>query len=354
MSGHLFDGRSGSPYRPAMIRTLLALIGGAALLTGAVAVYLLNTPTPTPVNPNWAVPGATSIPVGVVTVRFTGTSTLLFSDGATNWMIDGWFSRFGPVTLVTGEIGPDVEAIEVGLVRNEVTKLAAVIPIHSHFDHAMDAPEVAKRTGALLIGSESTAQIGRGWGLDETQIRVAEDREQFVLGQFTITLIETNHFEFPDPALREQALANPTIEAPLIPPVDAFDYRVGQPYAIHVSHPRGRWLIQGSAGYREGGLSGFPADIVFLGIGGLGTQAEDYREAYWRETVELSGAKHVIPIHFDSLTAPTSGPFVGEVRAASFLSSGGDMTLEFLEEKLAADPALRFTTLPRYDEVILF
>ena len=37
-------------------------------------------------------------------------------------------------------------------------------------------------------------------------------------------------------------------------------------------------LATGSAGYRDGGLSGFPADIVFLGIGGLGTQAEDYRD----------------------------------------------------------------------------
>ena len=35
-----------------------------------------------------------------------------------------------------------------GLARNEVTTLAAVIPVHSHYDHAMDAPEVARRTGA--------------------------------------------------------------------------------------------------------------------------------------------------------------------------------------------------------------
>jgi L-ascorbate metabolism protein UlaG (beta-lactamase superfamily) len=232
--------------------------------------------------------------------------------------------------------------------------LAVVIPVHSHFDHAMDAPEVARRTGAILLGSESTANIGRGWGLDERQIRVAVDREPLRFGAFSLTLIETNHFEFPDPALREQALSDPHIAQPLVPPVAAFDYRVGQPYAIHVEHPRGSFLIQASAGFDEGGLEGFEADILFLGIGGLGTQTEEYRETYWRETVTRSGARDLILIHWDTLTGPIEGPFTGEVRAASFLSSGSDETRSFLERKQGEQPGLRFRTLPRYEEVLLF
>ena len=282
-------------------RPFLKGLGVLLLGLAAAAFFLLGTSVRTPVDPDWAIEGDTSIPSGSVTVRFTGTSTLLFSDGQTSWMVDGWFSRFGLLALVSGEIGPDVEAITVGLARNQVDKLAVVIPVHSHFDHAMDAPEVAKRTGALLLGSESTANIGRGWGLPESQIRVAVDREPVRFGQFTLSLIETKHFEFPDPEVREQALANPLIEEPLVPPVGTFDYRVGQPYAIHVSHPRGRFLIQGSAGFISGGLSGYTAELVFLGIGGLGTQTAEYRESYWRETVMLIGAERVVPIHFDSL-----------------------------------------------------
>ena len=328
----------------------------AALLL--VAAYLLVTPSEIPVDPAWAVEGDREIPPGAVTVRFTGTSTLLFTDGETSWMVDGWFTRVGPLSLVAGTIEPDVEAIEQGLARNEVDRLAVVIPIHSHFDHAMDAPEVAKRTGALLLGSASTAMIGRGWGLEEAQIRVAVDRQPIRFGAFTITLIETNHFEFPDPEVRARALADPTIDSPLVPPVGAFDYKVGQPYAIHVAHPKGNFLIQGSAGFREDGLAGFAADTVFLGVGGLGTQTESYRETYWRETVARFAPERVVPIHFDSLTAPIEGPFVGEVLAASFLSRGGDLTREFLAEKLATTraerPAFSYMTLPRYDPVVLY
>ena len=89
-------------------------------------------------------------------------TALLFSDGETQWMTDGWFSRPGPLRILLGKIGPDLQAIDRGLAANEVLELDAVLPLHSHYDHAMDAPEVAKRTGALLLGSESTANIGRG------------------------------------------------------------------------------------------------------------------------------------------------------------------------------------------------
>ena len=191
-----------------MLKRLILGVGLVLLALGLAAAYLLGTSVPPPVNPEWAVEGDTTIPPGSVTVRFTGTSTLLFSDGETDWMVDGWFSRFGPVELMMNPIGPDLDAISKGLQRNEVDRLAAVIPVHSHFDHAMDAPEVAKRTGAILLGSESTANIGRGWGLPESQIRVTRDREAHQFGKFTITLIETNHFEFPDPTMREQALEN--------------------------------------------------------------------------------------------------------------------------------------------------
>jgi len=320
-----------------------------------MAARLLTTFEEPAVDPAWALTASPEIPDGSVTVRYTGTSTLLFSDGETDWMVDGWFSRFAPLEFMFSKIGPDEEAIALGLERNHVDRLAVVIPIHSHFDHAMDAPEVARRTGAILLGSPSTANIGRGWGLDESQIRIAVGGEPVRFGEFTITLIETKHFAFPDPALAERALADPLIDEPLVPPVSALDYRVGQPYAIHVSHPLGRWLIQGSAGYIEGGLSGYDADVVFLGVGGLGAQTEAYREAYWRETVTAIGARRVIPVHWDSLTGPAEGPFTGPVRASSFVnSSGGAQTLEFLKAKEASQPDLQFSTLPRFDEVVLF
>jgi L-ascorbate metabolism protein UlaG (beta-lactamase superfamily) len=269
-------------------------------------------------------------------------------------MVDGWFSRPGPFALLYGTVAPDLEAIERGLAANEVDTLAAVFPMHSHYDHAMDAPEVARRTGAVLLGSESTANIGRGWGLPESQIQVVADRAPFQLGQFVITPVVSRHFEFPDPEFRERALGDPLITAPLVPPVSAFDYKLGQAYVLHVKHPKGSWLIVGSAGYVKGALEGFNADTVFLGVGGLGSQTDDYRENFWRETVGRVAPQRVIPIHYDSLTAPAEGPFRGPLNAEAFLAGGLENTRLFLQQKQSYNPNLRFLTLPRFDEVVLF
>ena len=93
---------------------------------------------------------------------------------------------------------------------------------------------------------------------------------------------------------------------------------------------------------------------AFLGVGGLGSQTADYMENFWRETVTAVAPSRIIPIHFDSLTAPAQGPFKGQVKAITFLSSDRENTLSFLRHKAVANPALRFNTLPRFEEVVLF
>ena len=334
------------------MKWLLGILAVLVLLV--VALFTLPLYKEPPVDPAWAVAGSTNIPAGAVTVRFTSTATLLFSDGETDIMIDGWFSRPSEFELGFGEIEPDMEAITFGLAANKVDTLDVVIPVHSHYDHAMDSPEVARRSGATLLGSESTANIGRGWGLPESKIQVFTDRVPVQVGAFTITPIESQHFQFPDPTMREQALGTPDITEPLVPPASAFDYRVGKAYVLHFAHPKGSFAITGSAGFIEGDLQGTQADIVFLGVGGLGSQTDAYRETYWTESVATLDPHTVIPIHFDGLTAPITGPWRGPGLLMAMLSAGSDNTLAFLQAKAATAGAPTFKILPRYDEVVLF
>ena len=83
---------------------------------------------------------------------FTGPTTILFHDNEANWMNDGWFSRPTFIETITQRVAPDLAAIGRGLKANEVDKLDAIIPIHSRYGHAMNAPEVARRSGAELLG----------------------------------------------------------------------------------------------------------------------------------------------------------------------------------------------------------
>ena len=68
------------------------------------------------------------VAAGSVTVRFTGSTALLFDDGETSWMTDGWFSRPTFIEIITERLEPDLAAIGRGLKANDVDKLDAVIP----------------------------------------------------------------------------------------------------------------------------------------------------------------------------------------------------------------------------------
>ncbi|MET0351115.1 MAG: MBL fold metallo-hydrolase, partial [Rhizobacter sp.] len=196
-----------------------------------------------------------------VHVRFGGVSTLVFDDGETAWMTDGFFSRPAARETLTGKIGPDAARIDQALARLGVTRLAAVVPVHSHYDHAMDSPLVAQRTGATLIGSSSTLNVGRGLGLPESRMREVKSGDVVTLGKFSLRFIASRHS--PTPYSDGQSVE--PIEAPFTPPARATAWREGTVWSLLVTHEAGgSWLVQGSAGYVPGALAGMKADVVFL------------------------------------------------------------------------------------------
>ena len=94
--------------------------------------------------------------------HFLGTSSVLLSDGQTSVLSDGFVTRPGMLRVGMGKIAPNRALVRAAIERLRVDNLAAVVCAHSHYDHALDAPVWALETGAELVGSESTANIGRG------------------------------------------------------------------------------------------------------------------------------------------------------------------------------------------------
>lgn len=235
-----------------------------------------------------------------VTLTWLGNTNVLIRDGQTSILVDGWFTRPSTLSILFGTIEPDADAIEAALVRAGVTQLAAVVTVHSHFDHAMDAPVVARRTGAVLLGSQSTANIGRGAGLADAQIRVATPGQATTFGAFTVTLIESRHFVFPNFDVETGAVAQ--IKTPLVPPARATAYAEGGSYSILVQHPRGSVLVQGSAGFLPQSLANIDVDAIVLGVGGIAGQTADYQRDYWTHVVDAVQPEAIYPVHWDSFT----------------------------------------------------
>ncbi|MFZ6675638.1 MBL fold metallo-hydrolase [Undibacterium sp. Xuan67W] len=193
-----------------------ALLGIALILAAAggwLYYQIKNPPSLTPYAYLWIPPALASDRQAQLRVTFLGVSTLLLDDGETAILTDGFFSRPDAKAVFTGKITPDPEIIQRSLQHAGIKQLAAVIVAHSHYDHAMDAPEVARRTNAVLVGSESTANVGRGWGIKEQMIKVVHDAESLNFGRFQLKFIRSQH--------APTGFTGGTIDAPLVPPVRA-------------------------------------------------------------------------------------------------------------------------------------
>ena len=263
--------------------------------------------------------------VGDFSVTFLGVSSLLFDDGDSAVMTDGFFSRPSLFKVAFAKVAPDRARIASALTRLGLDHdsagrgLNAVVPVHTHFDHVMDSATVAQRTGAVLIGGESAANVGRGAGLPDDRIHIVTPHEPVSCGAFTLTFLKSEHC----PPDRFPGI----ITEPLVPPARAAAYRCGEAWSILVEHTSGRTaLVQGSAGYVPGALDGRRADVAYLGVGQLGVQDEDYIHAYWTQTVQAVGARRAVLIHWDDFFRPLDQP----LRALPFAGDDLDVTLRVI------------------------
>lgn len=131
---------------------------------------------------------------------------MLVEDGTTALLTDGFFSRPGKLQVLAGRIG------------------------------------------AMLLGSQSTANVGRGHGLPEERIRVVVPGEPMSFGTFTVTLIESEH--------SPHALLEGTIDRPFSAPARAGSWAMGECYSILIEHRLGTILVHASANFRADPLHG--------------------------------------------------------------------------------------------------
>lgn len=280
-----------------------------------------------------------------VRVTFLGVSTLLIHDDTTAFMTDGFFTR-PPLwrMALARPVPPNEEVIRstlrrLGLDSLSVPRVKAVIPLHSHYDHVMDAPIVADQLNAEFIGSPSTVVVAQSMDFaGPIDTVLAGDTVQ--VGGFRVEFIECVHGP-PD--------RWPGVNAALLRiPVPAGHYRTGNCHSLLIHHGGRSILVTGTAGFVPGSFLGRNADVVYLSIGGLGKADSRYRASYWDEVVRATRARRVVLIHWDNLTRPLRKPLTSIPRLEDDLGKTIDqycglavedrVELRLAREWEAADP----------------
>ena len=233
-------------------------------------------------------PASWSQPGPGLTLRSLGIAGFEISDGETTVLLDPTVTRPDTLALISGPIDADPALGEKWCPSADL-----ILVDHVHYDHALDVGAIASRTGALVVGSQNVVNLAmsRGVAADHTRLTHAGDR--FTVGAFTIDVVESRHAD--TPFSREKGAPIPIDAGPLW----FWQYRLDEAFAYRLSaHGVSVWFHPTST-FEPGELGGLTAETLITGVTG-----EPLTVARVSSLLAESGARRVLPTHFDNFFQP--------------------------------------------------
>jgi L-ascorbate metabolism protein UlaG (beta-lactamase superfamily) len=187
--------------------------------------------------------------------------------------------------------------------------VVGVLVGHTHFDHAVDAPAIARRFDCKAYGSDSLAGLMALHGLAERAVEV-EPYRTYELGPFEVSFTPSVHSKL------LLGLAVPYDGDLTCEHLDALSpaaYRCGQVWGISIEVAGIRLYHQGSANLIDEAIRTGEVDVFLAGIAG-----RSFTDDYWRRIIPRLDPKIVVPTHYDNFFRPLGQrmEFVSDVRLA--------------------------------------
>ena len=282
---------------------------------------------------------------GAVRVTFFGTTSLLFDDGETQLLIDGFFSRPSFFKAVFGKLKTNQQLVDEILANQKISRLKGVFTSHSHHDHAMDSAYIAKVTNCVLFGSLSTINIGRGADLTENQMTQFEHGNEFKLGNFSIKILNAKH----SPQARIIADAGQEIRNPLKQPARIRAFKEGGNFDFVIKHGEHTMVVKSSCNYIQNALDNVRADVLFLGVTGLTNQNANFQEEFYKHVIKATNPKLVIPMHWDNFFRPLTT----DLKSLPNLIDNAKKNFNYLIQRTKVD-GIEFRILQGFSRILLF
>jgi len=234
--------------------------------------------------------------------------------GGRNLLVDPYVSR-----VDTNDEDAPVVSDESTIARVVPRDVDVVLVTHSHFDHLLDVPSIARRSGAEVVGTESSSHVLHAAGIPDARAIVVQGGERRTFGPFTVRVFRGLHALIGVP--------NRSIPAGVTLPMSIHAYGEGNTLDYLVEAGGHSILFIGSANFIEEELTGLRPDVAVVAVG----RREKIPDYTCRLMRALGKPPLVLANHFDAFNEPL-GPkqmdidpdslaklraFVGEVHACA-------------------------------------
>jgi len=240
-------------------------------------------------------------PLGADAVQLTwlGTAGFAVEAHGRTLLLDPFVSRPGFRHSLTRPLSANVDAI-----RTQVPRADVIAVGHAHHDHALDVPDIARITGAQVLGSSSTINLCRAHGLSSNQLTEVKAPQTVETGPFRITFRPSIHGK----AVAGRIPMPGDIPPGVKPPLRLSEFKCGDTFGIFVEvdvpgdDPLSLFHL-GSADFFPETLQGLQCDLLTPCLYG-----REHHEGYTRDLLQTLKPRVVIPNHFDDFMRPLGGP----------------------------------------------
>jgi L-ascorbate metabolism protein UlaG (beta-lactamase superfamily) len=268
-----------------------------------------------------------------LTVQYLGTAGWIVRSATATILIDPYVSRINgppppgvPQYTSPGDTRPiyhwDDRAIaDERAIEKYVPAADIILVTHTHYDHVLDVPLIALKTNVSVIGTESTQNVMRAYGVPERQLITVRGGEDYDFGAFSVRVLPSLHSALDHKHYFSSATAPSGLKAPL---TLRQIHPEGGTLAFLVRVAGASMLVFGSMNYIEREIDGLRPDIVIAGAGSSRREIYQYTK---RLMSALGNPSIVLPTHWDNFLAPYEASqraaitalqaFVNEVRDVS-------------------------------------
>jgi L-ascorbate metabolism protein UlaG (beta-lactamase superfamily) len=233
------------------------------------------------------------LPAGLE-LRWLGVSGYRLRYEGVSLFIDPYVSRVPLRALLLRRTAlPDGQMI--ARYANAPGEVAGILVGHTHFDHAVDAPALARRYATKAYGSASLVQLMRLHGLADLAVEVAV-QQPYELGPFVVRFVPSRHSKL---LFGRKVPMDGPLTCDHLDGLNPGAYKCGAVYGIRIEVAGISMYHQGSADLDDAELPAEPVDVFLAGVAG-----RQVTPRYWERVLPRLDPRFVVPTHYDNFFSP--------------------------------------------------